>query len=381
MKVLFSASVTGHLESFHIPYLQYFKEKGFTVHTASGGENTIEYVDQHFNIPFERSPFSHRNLGCYKKLKKIIQENHYDIIHCHTPVVSVLTRLAARKSRKHGTTVIYTAHGFHFYNGAPYLQATIFKQIEKKLCRYTDHLITINKEDYDAVKRYHFKPGAYYKVPGVGVDASRFSVQTIEKKQEKRAEYGIDPKAFVLIFAAEYSHRKNQKMLIEAVRIIKEQMTNLLLLLPGEGPLRSEYTQLIDHYGLKEHVWLMGFRRDMDALLATADVAVSSSVQEGLPINIVEAMAVSLPAVVTRIRGHVDLVRDEENGFLVEVNDAQALADRVLLLYNNNTVLERMKKQARSMAEPYFLLNAKAEMKKIYEAIIKEKTQGKDAIF
>jgi len=117
----------------------------------------------------------------------------------------------------------------------------------------------------------------------------------------------------------------------------------------------------------------MGYRRDMDLLLQAADIAVSSSIQEGLPINIVEAMAVSLPVVATRIRGHVDLVKEGENGFLVGVNDAQALADRLLLLYSNTDVLENMRVKARSMAEPYFLQHAKAEMNKIYDAVNKAK--------
>ena len=370
MKVLFSASIVGHFKNFHVPYLQYFKNNGFEVHTIAGGENAIACVDRHFDIPFSRSPLSTGNLSCYRALKKVIDENQYDVIHCHTPVVGVLTRLAARKSRKRGTTVIYTAHGFHFFDGAPRLRARLFRMIEKMLCRYTDHLITINQEDYEAITKYHFKPGAFYKVPGVGTDAARFVVATPEMKSAARVKLNIDPGAFVLIFAAEYSHRKNQKMLFEMMRLLKTSIPQVLLLLPGEGPLRNEYEKSIETLGLGEFVQLMGYRRDMDLLLCASDVAVSSSVQEGMGLNLVEAMATSLPVVATRIRGHVDVVQDGENGFLVELDDAQALADRLLLLYNDHEVCKNMRSKTRGLAQPFFLENAKAQMIKIYDAVI-----------
>ena len=372
-KVLFTASIVGHFASFHMPYLQHFKDRGFEVHTAARGEKLSESVDHHFDIAFDRSPLSLKNIWCYRALKKIIDQNGYDIIHCHTPVVSVLTRLAARKARKKGTCVIYTAHGFYFYHDAPRLSGTLFRQLEKTLCRWTNILITINQEDYDAIGTYHFKPGASFKVPGVGVDASRFSAQTPESKKESRLRYEIGPDAFVLIFAAEYSHRKNQKMLIEAVRLLKERIPQILLLLPGEGPLRGEYEDMISTYGLTDHVRLLGFRRDMDQLLETADIAVSSSVHEGLPINIIEAMAVSLPVVASRVRGHIDLIEDGENGFLVDLGDYTAMAERLLFLYENRDVLDMMRSKVRTLAEPYFLENAKVQTFNIYDTVIKEK--------
>jgi glycosyltransferase EpsD len=370
MKVLFTASVMSHLEAFHIPYMQYFKENGFEVHTAASGIHTLACIDRHYDIDFERSPYKLKNIRCYKTLKKIIDENGYDLIHCHTPVVGMLTRFAARKARKAGTMVIYTAHGFHFYEGAPYLQARIFRMLEKRFSQYTDCLITINGEDYKAAHRYGFKPGACYQVPGVGADASRFTVQTTEKKSESRAAYGIDPEAFVLIFAADYREVKNQQMLLKAVSLLKKRMPRVLLLLPGEGPLRSGYEQAIQALGIEENVRLMGFREDMDRLLQAADVAVSSSVREGLPVNIVEAMAVALPVVATRIRGHVDLIADGVNGFLVGIDDAKAMANRLLLLYENPQIAESMRQKTRILVSPFLLPNVKAEMIRIYGQLI-----------
>lgn len=369
-KVLFVASEQAHFDAFHTPYLQYFKENGYEVSTAARGESTIACVDRHYDICFERSPYSLKNIGCYKVLKKLIDENGYQIIHCHTPVASVLTRLAARKAREKGTAVIYTAHGFHFYQGAPFIAGLVFRIVEKWLSQFTDHLITINDEDYHAVGRYRFKAGAYYKVSGVGVDPARFAMKTSETKTEIRLKHSIPQQAYVLIFAAEYCKRKNQKMLFEAVSLLRERLPQTLLLLPGDGYLRTEYEQMIRSMGIENNVWLMGFRNDMESLLPVADVAVASSIQEGLPINVVEAMMMSLPVVATDIRGHIDLITDSKNGFLVPINDAKTMAERLLLLYEKPDIAQHMSLNAYEMVKPYLWPNAKMETCKIYDKII-----------
>ena len=378
MKVLFAASIMGHIENFHVPYMQYFKDKGFEVHTAASGISQLRCIDRQHDISFERSPFKPANLKCYKALKKAIDENGYDIIHCHTPVVSVLTRLAARRARRNGTVVIYTSHGFHFYKGAPRFFAWLFRLAEKWLSRYTDLLITINSEDYQALSRYGFKPGASYQVPGVGVDNDRFSEQTAQTKRESRLYYHIDPTAYVLVFAAEYAKGKDQIMLLEAVSLLKTTIPDILLLLPGEGPLRQHYEQAIKSLALQKNVWLMGYRNDMDRLLLAADVAVSSSLREGMGINLVEAMAVTLPVVATRIRGHVDLIADGQNGFLVNPHDAQDMADRLAFLYKNPDVRDSMREKTRELVKPFLLPNARTATTAIYDRVIENITAAKN---
>jgi len=375
MKVLFTASIMGHLTGFHIPYMQYFKDKGFTVDIACGAGDPPPCVDHHYNIAFERSPFSLKHLAAYRALKKIINENAYDIIHCHTPVVSVLTRLAARGARKKGTVVIYTSHGFHFYQGAPRLSAFVFRLVEKRLSRYTDIIITINTEDYAALSRYGIMPAMdAYQVRGVGVDSARFQPCTPEGRRLNRLRAGISEDAFVLIFAAEYNRNKNQMMLLKAVSKLKGRIPDVKLLLAGLGPLQAEYEHAAAELEIMENVWLMGYRTDMDALLAAADVAVSSSLREGLGINLVEAMATGLPVVATRIRGHADLVRDGENGFLVAADDAQAMADKLYELYSSPKLRKQMGQRAVEMAQPYMLENAMVETTRIYDSVIRMKS-------
>jgi len=369
-KVLFVASVEAHLTGFHVPYLQYFKDKGYEVCTAARGTNEIPCVDKHYSIPFERSPFKLKNIGCYSKLKKLINNEKFNVIHCHTPVASVLTRLAARKARRSGTVVVYTAHGFHFYKGAPKVAKQIFLTIEKWLSRFVDYLLTINQEDYEAIVKYKLRPGKYFKIHGVGVDTTRFVQQSDENKKACRQMNSIPDRSFVLIFAAEYCENKNQKMLFEAVRILKNKVPDVLLLLPGDGVLRSEYEKDIMAMGIDENVRLLGYRKDMETLLLTADAAVSSSKREGLPINIVEAMAVSLPVVATAVRGHIDLVKDADSGFLVPVNDAEAMAGKLTFLYENPDKAHDMRQHALEAVKPYLLNHVILEMETVYDQII-----------
>ena len=260
-KVLFVATVTSHINAFHIPYLKWFKEQGYEVHVASKGNQKIEYCDKHFDIPFERFPIKKNNLKAYKELKKIINENNYKIIHCHTPVGGVLARLAARKARKNGTRVIYTAHGFHFYKGAPLLNWIIYYPIEKFLSRYTDCLITINEEDYELAKN-KFRASKVEMVNGVGVDENKFQIpMTLQEKHNLRQQLGLRDDEFVLIYVAELNKNKNQKMLIETMKHINEDKIKLLLV--GKGDLQQYYDDEVRKQNLENKIIFAGYRTDI----------------------------------------------------------------------------------------------------------------------
>ena len=186
---MFCATVDYHFSAFHLPYLKWFKEQGWEVHVAAAGNIDLPYVDKKYNIPIQRSPFKRKNIGAYKELKSIIDENQYNIIHCHTPMGGVLARLAARKARKDGTKVIYTAHGFHFCKGAPLINWLVYYPIEKTLARYTDCLITINEEDYNLAVNHQFKAKQIEHVHGVGVNTERFCPVNEFEKLELRSKY------------------------------------------------------------------------------------------------------------------------------------------------------------------------------------------------
>ena len=162
--------------------MKWFREQGWEVSYASDGKEEILDCDHAYTFPFARSPFSSDNIKAYKMLKQLIQKEKFDIIHCHTPVGGVVTRLAAKKARKNGTVVMYTGHGLHFYKGAPKLNWMLYYPVEKFCAKYTDALLTINEEDYDNVRKYHFPAKQIFHVHGVGVSLERFHKHTRKKR-------------------------------------------------------------------------------------------------------------------------------------------------------------------------------------------------------
>lgn len=321
-KVLFTATVDSHILHFHIPYLKMFKDMGYETHVATNGDEAIPYCDKKHKISFERSPFKLNNLKAIKQLKKVVEEEKFDIIHCHTPMGSVVTRLASKHARKaYGTRVIYTAHGFHFYKGAPKINWLIFYPVEKYLSKYTDDLITINNEDYElAIKKFKAKRTHY--VPGVGVDPKKFDFElSQEERHELRKSLGIKDDDIVLIYVAELIKRKNQCMAIESMKELVKENSKYKLLLVGKDSYNGKYQELVKKLNLEKSVVFAGYRKDVPKLMKMSDICISTSVQEGLPVNLIEASMCGLPIVATNCRGNKDIKEINSNTGLVHIND------------------------------------------------------------
>lgn len=331
-KVLFTATVDSHIIHFHLPYLKFFKENGYEVHVATNGDESIPYCDVKHKISFERSPFKFNNIKAIKNMKKIIEQEKFELIHCHTPMGSVVTRLAAKKARKNGTKVIYTAHGFHFFKGAPIKNWLIYYPVEKYLSKYTDCLITINKEDYELAKR-KFKTKDIEYVPGVGVDKNKFDFEiTQEEKKEYRKSLHINEDDFVFVQVGELNNNKNQIMTIEAMKEIVKENNKIKLLLVGIGDLKDYYENKIKEYNLEKNVFLLGYREDVPKLLKISNALISTSKREGLPVNILEAMFTGLPIIATNCRGNRDLVPDNS---LVEIDNVEMIKEKILNKVSN----------------------------------------------
>ena len=355
-KVLFVATITNHINAFHIPYLKWFKEQGYEVHVASNGTEKIEYCDKHFNLPFDRFPLKPNNIKTYKELKKIINENNYDIIHCHTPVGGVLTRLAGREARKKGTKIIYTAHGFHFYKGAPLINWVIYYPIERICAKWTDCLITINEEDYNLAKN-KLKAKKVELVNGVGVDRSKFDFMMSDSEKEKiRNELKLKKDDFVLIQVGELNKNKNQIMTIQAMKKIIEKNKNVKLLLVGKGSLKDYYEKKIKEYNLEKNVFLLGYRNDIPKLLKISDCLISTSKREGLPLNLIEAAMSGIPIIATNCRGNREVAN-----VLVDIDDVDKICEDILECMKNN------EKFIYNNIEKYSLKNIIVEMKEIYK--------------
>lgn len=364
-KILF-VSHTANFSKFNRPFMRWFKGKGYEVHYASAGEEEVLDCDKHYSVPFERNPFSKQNFTAYKMLKKVIDSEQYNVIHCHTPVGGVITRLAARSAHKRGTSIIYTAHGFHFYKGSPFKNWMIYYPIEKFMSRYTDCLVVLNQEDYNIAVKNKFRAKKIIKIDGVGVDLDRFHVISNEEKKSLREEYGFKESDYIIIYVAEFIERKNHAFFINCLPHLIASIPNLKVVFAGDGITKDSCIELSNSLELQHVVHFLGYRRDIDKLYPQADILVTSSKQEGLPINVLEGMASGLPIVCTRIRGHVDVVKNDLNGYLFDINDSNQFKNCIIKLYDNPEVSARMSKQNLLDVQRFSLENAINDMAIIY---------------
>lgn len=361
-KVLFTATVMNHIKSFHRPYLKWFSKNDYEVHIACNGAEKIEYVDKFYSISIERSPYKINNVKAFFKLKKIIDTNKYNIIHCHTPMGGVLTRLAAAKSRKKGAKVIYTAHGFHFFKGAPIKNWVIYYPVEKFLSNFTDVLITINEEDYNLAKNKFYSKKIKF-VKGIGLDTD---VKVNISKNKKLNELNLKKSNTILLSIGELNKNKNHDTIIKALNGINN--FNFQYLICGKGHLKNYLQNLIIKLGLEKQVKLLGYRNDIDEILEISDIYIHPSYREGLPVSVMEAMAAGLPVIASKVRGNVDLIDNNKGGYLIEPDDISGFSNAINeLLYSNNK--ENMGRYNKKKIKNYDIKNIFNKMVEIYKNI------------
>ena len=309
MRVLYVTTI-GMTMNFFKPFIRKLIDEGHEVDIATNETESAvpdcfrKWGCTVFQIDTSRSPANKGNLIAIKQIKKLVDENKYNIVHCHTPVAAMCTRLACHKARKNGVKVFYTAHGFHFYKGAPLKNWLIYYPVEKLCAHYTDKLITINQEDFALAKR-KMKAKEVEYVPGVGIDLNHFQNVSVDKLV-KRRELGIPDGATVLLSVGELNENKNHQVVIRALAHLGHKDVHYII--AGTGTKKENLKQLALSLKLSEHLHLLGYRDDIAELLAVADCFVFPSYREGLSVSLMEAMAVGLPCVVSRIRGNTDLI-------------------------------------------------------------------------
>ena len=369
MKVLLTATVQSHIVQFHKPLVEMLHAHGCEVHVAARDNLAeknglkLDFVERVFDVPFARSPKSPDNLQAYKQLKQIIDEGRYDVVHCNTPMGGIVTRLAARDARKQGIKVFYTAHGFHFYQGAPKKNWLVFYPIEKFFANhYTDKLITITAEDYKlASEKFKCK---VERIHGVGVDEKRYYPVAREEQLRLREELGFTPDQKILLCVGELLPNKNQKMAIYAMREVVKTYPDSQLLLAGNGPEKEKLEAEIKACGLERNVQLLGYCTYLEKYQRITDVLLACSHREGLPLNLVEAMLTGNPVVASVNRGHRELIRDGENGYLVR--DEAQMAQSVIALLSDSQLQSRVGSQSRTFAEAYGFIHVTKELNGIY---------------
>jgi glycosyltransferase involved in cell wall biosynthesis len=316
MKILYVATISNTINAFLIPHIELLLKQGHQVDIACNVNREIDskLINRGckvFDVPFQRSPLKKENYGAYKGVREIIKSGKYDIVHTHTPVASTCVRLACRNIEN--IKVLYTAHGFHFFKGAPIKNWLLYYPIEKWLSKYTDVLITINQEDCARAKS-KFKAKKVKYVPGVGLDTEKFKRVKVDKNV-KRDELGVPHDAFVILSVGELNKNKNHETIIKA--IAKLENPNIYYVICGVGHLRSYLENLAQELKVNDKVHFLGLRKDIGEICKSSDSFVFPSYREGLSVALMEAMSTGLPVVCSRIRGNVDLI-DENGGVLFD---------------------------------------------------------------
>ena len=379
-KVLIVASVISFIEWFNRENVDFLREDmQCEVHIAcnldylddTDEDRTKEYVNKLteqgvilHNVRFARSPLKKENIAAYKQLKQIIDGERFDLIHCHTPAASMMTRLAAKKARKNGTVVMYSCHGFHFHNASKKRNWLIYYPIEKWLSRYCDYIVTINKEDYKRAQTFHAKNVRY--IPSVGVDINKIKAVTIDKKAYQK-ELGIPDGGVMLLSIGELIERKNHETIIKALPLVPEQIYYVIC---GKGVLREYLEELAKKLGVENRVIFLGFRQDIPQLCHAADISAFPSKIEGLGLAGIEAMAAGVPLVASNVHGILDYVIDGETGYAYAPTDVKGFAKAIEKLALDEQLRETMKPACLKAVEPFEKANALQVMHTIYREVL-----------
>jgi glycosyltransferase involved in cell wall biosynthesis len=365
IKILYVSTVSGTINAFLLPHIQMLIDLGHKVDIACNISSPINKVlldcgCKTFEIEFNRSPLSKNNLIAYKKLKKLIYDEKYAIVHTHTPVASAIVRLVCKNFKN--VKVFYTAHGFHFFKGAPIKNWLIYYPIERWLSRYTDVLITINKEDYQRAKK-SFKAGRIEYIPGVGLDTKKFTNVTIDKFA-KRKELDLPEDSFVVLSVGELNKNKNHETVIKALAKLNNPQIHYVIC--GKGLLKDYLESLVKELGLKKQVHLLGFRTDIAEICNASDLFAFPSHREGLGMAALEAMACGLPIVTSNVHGIVDYSVDGKTGFTCSPTDVNGFATAIIKIYREAKLSEKFKGYNIDKIKMFSIDKVKDKMAQVY---------------
>lgn len=361
--VLITASVYRHIRNFHLPYINALQERGWSVHVACAqAPAQIPGAERVFSLPFTKHMAAPQNFAAAYRLRRIIRRYRYDLIITHTSLAAFFTRLAV-KGMGGRPRVINMVHGYLFNEGTPALKRAILTGAERFTARETDVILTMNRWDYEAARSMDLGR-EIDPVPGIGVDFSRLDGIVPEQGRRLRQELGIPPDGFVLIYGAEFSARKDQSTLLRALALLPRRV---YLLLPGDGKLLDACRALAKELGIEERVRFPGHISEIAPWYAAADAAVSSSRSEGLPFNIMEAMYLGLPVVASAVKGHSDLLGEEEAGLLFAPGDEAACAEQVLRLLEEPGLGQSLGRCGHENAQQYALEHVLPEVMARYE--------------
>jgi glycosyltransferase involved in cell wall biosynthesis len=367
MKILYVTTIGGTM-GFFPDFIKSLIEKGHEVHLAAN-TNITPFPKAYDDMPVgrhtlshTRSPFNKGNLKSIKEIRELCEKEGFDLVHCHTPIAAMCTRLALRPLRKKGVKVFYTAHGFHFYKGAPLKNWLLYYPMEKLCSYFTDILLTINEEDFEFAKR-KMKAKRIEYVHGVGLDTQKIAEMKTDR-EKKRAELGVPSDSLFLLSVGELNSNKNHSTIIKALSLLKNK--NIHYAIAGRGSKKDDLMSMAESLGIGDRVHVLGFRTDVLEIYKSADVCVFPSIREGLGKAALEGMAAGLPLIASDNRGTRDYAKNNENAILCDPLDEKSFAEAISLLYENADLRKQMGDMNPEIAKRFDIRNVLSEMDKIY---------------
>jgi glycosyltransferase involved in cell wall biosynthesis len=368
-KILFISNISRSITNFAIPSIKAAQNMGYEFHAAANYENFDDDISKYnitlHQIDLNRQPLNLKNIKAFKQLLELLRKENFDVIHCNTPIGGVLGRLCGWRAKV--PIVIYTAHGFNFYEGAPLKNWLLFYPAERILAHFTDNIITINQEDFKQAKKFRLrKDGKAYYVPGVGVDTSSIKL-AVSKRQEIMKELEINDSAILLISVGELNRNKNYHVIIKALGKLRN--LNIHYIICGVGDKMDMLISLAKENNIEGNVHFLGYRTDVPQLLKSCDIFVMPSYREGLSRSMMEAMSAGLPCIASKIRGNVDLIEVGKGGYLSLPDDVDGFADAIHRISEDVLLREQMGIYNLEAVKLFDIEIVKSIMKDIYEEL------------
>ena len=361
-RVLIVCTTDSMIWNFLVPHVKHMESLGMEVECACSisGVYFSELKEQQglkmHEIHFHRSPYHYENIKAYKELRKLVVARNFDTIFCHEPVGGAMGRLVGARTNRN---VIYMAHGFHFFRGAPKINWLIYYNVEKFLSKYTNTLLVINKEDYQAACK--FKAKRVKLINGIGIDISKFCRY---KSNYIREKFGLERDDIIMLTVGELIPRKNHETVIKMLASMRKDKLHLFI--AGEGELSEKLKAEVDNLGISTNVHFLGFCRNISELCNSCDLFIFPSIHEGLSVALMEAMACGKPIVASKIRGNVDLIDEGKGGFLVEALDIKGYSNAVMRLIDNPEILRQFGDYNIEKVKQFDIDTVKTQLEQIY---------------
>ncbi|GAB4268955.1 MAG: glycosyltransferase family 4 protein [Candidatus Rifleibacteriota bacterium] len=368
-KILFVATINRHFVCFHLPFFRELKKEGYEIHIAAKDDGyEVPFVDRCYSLPIERSPIAPGNFRACTQLENIIAAENYSLISCHTPVGGVIARIAARKSRiRNKTRLVYIAHGFHFFRNAPLINWLLYFPIEYFLARYADAVVTINSEDFNFAGKLSCFRNKLHFINGIGLNSERFDPDMGLEKSLLRRKFEFSTEDFVLICIGDFTRDKNQEFIVDNMPELVQIIPELRIVFLGEGHTLEYIRQKAERTNIADKIWFAGQRHDVPEMIAMADVGVSASLREGLPVSALEIMQMEKPLVAPDIRGYRDIIKSGKNGILFPPGDRKTFISNISALYRDEKLRREIGAAAKESLDKFKLNNILPNLMNIYQ--------------